>query len=302
MDLFLIISIILGILAGLLGLAFFILQSRVRNMTDYIHYIREERPFRSYPPEFIPVGKSSRELKKELLEKNELKLFYYFDENTVEKLHNQILESFKHKLIEEETIGKKGMELGFEEVIKASIGKGESKRKLERFTISENIEMAYNEVEKYLIRHNQITFGLESFDYDHSIEIDFFRQCERIKEEFDFEIPQTVKDDFVEKIKKKYTINEKLKELEEAKGFVIMREDFEISALDSNQPKLIFCTPYEKGEKKICIEVPLNKNNITKMRENLFLTSDKINLTIFGYKDSWESAGLRLKVSPFVIY
>jgi hypothetical protein len=81
-----------------------------------------------------------------------------------------------------------------------------------------------------------------------------------------------------------------------------MREDFEFSALDSNQLKLIFCTPYEKGEKKICIEVPLNKNNFTKMRENLFLTSDKVNLTLFGYKDSWESAGLRLKISPIVIY
>jgi hypothetical protein len=74
MDLFLIIIIILGILAGLLGLAFFILQSRVRDMRDYIYHLRKERPFRSSPPEFIPVGKSSRELKEELLEKNEPKL------------------------------------------------------------------------------------------------------------------------------------------------------------------------------------------------------------------------------------
>ena len=302
MDLFLIISTALGIIAGFLVVQYFMLRGRLDHVKWRMYMLENERLLHPRPAGIIFADKSSKELEEELLEKNEPKLFYYFDENIVMSLYKQIPESFKPKSIEEETIGKKGREMGFEEVVKASFAKAESKRKLERFTISENSETAYNELEKYLIRNNQITFGLESFDYDHSIEIDFFRQCERIKEEFNFEIPQTVKDDFVEKIKKKYTINEKLKELEEAKGFVIMREEFEFSDLDSNQLKLIFCTPYEKGEKKICIEVLLNKNNITKMRENLFFTSNKVNLTLFGYKDSWESADLRLKVSPIVIY
>lgn len=303
MDSFLIISIILVIIAGFLVFQYFVLRGRLDLVNWRIMYMFEEaRLSRPRLAGIISADKSSKELKEELLEKNKPKLFYYFDENIVMSLYKQIPESFKPQSIEKETIGKKGREMGFEEVVKATFEKAESKRKLEKFTISENSETAYNELEKYLIQNNQITFGLESFDYDHSIEIDFFRECERIKEGFDFEIPQTVKNDFVEKIKKKYTINEKLKELEEVKGFVIMREDFEFSALDSNQLKLIFCTPYEKGEKKICIEVPLNKNNITKMRENLFLTSNKVNLTLFGYKDSWESAGLRLKVSPIVIY
>ena len=252
-------------------------------------------------PEIILADKSSKELKNEL-KMNRPKLFYYLDKTIVVSVHNQIRELFSPESKEVETIGKKGGEIGIDEGIKAYIGKADIKRRLEKFTISENIETTYNDVEKYLIRNEQITFGLECFDYDHSIENGFFRICEKIKEEFDFEIPQEVKDDFVKKYKRKYTLDEKERQLKEVKGFVFMREDFNISALESNQYELTFCNPYEKGVNKICIEVPLNKSNITPIGDGLFPTSDKAKLTVLGHIISWDSTKLRLNVKPIVIF
>lgn len=191
------ISWVLGVIGGLL--AFYVLLSQQRSMEKGIHYIHDDILTMPRPSEFLSLDKSSKELKNELLEMKKPKLFYYFDKNIVMSLHNQIQESLKPKSIEKETIGKKGKEIGFNKVIIASSEKGESKRLLEKFTITESIETAYNDLERYLIRNNQITFGLEYFDYDHSIENDFFRICDKIKKDFDFEIPQTVKEDFVEK-------------------------------------------------------------------------------------------------------
>jgi hypothetical protein len=265
-------------------------------------YSLQDELYKHRPAETIFEDKSSKELKSELLKTNTPKVFCYFDKSIVVSLHNQIRDAFRLDSIEEETTRKKGGKIGLDEIVTASIGKTESKKRLEKLTISENIETAYNDLEKYLIRNEKITFGLECFDYDHSIEKDFFRSCEKIKEEFDFEIPQAVKDDFVEKYKSKYTRDEKIRHLKEVKGFVIMREDFNISTLASNQLILTFCNPYEKGENKICIEVPLDKTNITTTGERLFPTSNKAKLTVLGHIISWDSTELQLNVNPIVVF
>lgn len=266
-----------------------------------MHMYREEL-YQHRPAETVFEDKSSKELKTELLKTNTPKVFYYFDESIVGSLHNQIRDAFRLDSIEEETTREKGGKIGFDEILTASIGKAESKKRLEKLTISENIETSYNDLEKYLIRNEKITFGLECFDYDHSIENDFFRSCEKIKEEFDFEIPQAVKDDFVEKYKSKYTRDEKIRHLKEVKGFVIMREDFNISTLLSNQRVLTFCNPYEKGENKICIEVPLDKTDITTTGERLFPISNKAKLTVLGKIISWDSTKLQLNINPIVVF
>lgn len=295
-----IISIILGFIAVLFLFQYLRLRSRIAYMKWRTYRLEGElsQPRR---PEIILADKSSKELKNEL-KMNRPKLFYYLDKTIVVSVHNQIRELFSPESKEVETIGKKGGEIGIDEGIKAYIGKADIKRRLEKFTISENIETTYNDVEKYLIRNEQITFGLECFDYDHSIENDFFRSCEKIKEEFDFEIPQAVKDDFVEKYKSKYTRDEKIRHLKEVKGFVIMREDFNISTLLSNQQVLTFCNPYEKGENKICIEVPLDKNNITTTGKRLFPISNKAKLTVLGKIILWDSTKLQLNINPIVVF
>lgn len=299
--LLLIISLVLGIITGVLIFQYRISRSRIDRLRWRTARLQGEL-YQHHPAETIFEDKSSKELKTELLKINTPKVFWYFDENIVVSLHNQIQEDFRLDSIEEETIGKKEGEIGVDKILKASMGKGESKRRLEKLTFSENIETAYNDLEKFLIRNEQITFGLECFDYDHSIENDFFRRCEKIKEEFDFEIPQEVQDDFVEKYKKKYTRDEKIRQLKEVKGFVIMREDFNISTSVSNRLVLTFCNPYEKGENKICIEIPGDKTNITTTGARLLPTSNKAKLTVLGKIISWDSTELQLNVNPIAIF
>ena len=102
--------------------------------------------------------------KKDIIQKKELKTFYYLDEILVSDLYDLSFPVIEPKEIQRKVTGssRKGLKAKIK-IIEPEIEKSNSTQTTEMFEVNLTPVNKYNNVEKYLFDHEEVSFAVEGF-------------------------------------------------------------------------------------------------------------------------------------------
>jgi hypothetical protein len=244
--------------------------------------------------------------KKEVFQKMGPKTFYYLDESQVKDLYPQVFQELEPKRIEtrESKETKKGISAKFR-LIEPKYERGRAEETTKIYAVEQTPPMMYNRVEQYLLEKGKITFGPEEFEFEESAINDFKSICEKMRSNFEFNIPDDLQAKFVSDKMRKFAL-QRVKELSSSTGYVAIQTEFSIIDIPDDAYILSFVHPLNEylpqEDKKVIIQVTCAKGCMTSSGVSTFKKDKSVKITCLGKVVSWNNEDKILEISPIAIY
>lgn len=256
----------------------------------------------------LPERKQERKIdeKKRTIQKMGPKTFYYLDDSQVKDLYSQVSSELLPTQIETQDFQQsdKGLSASLK-IIEPKYDKIKSAQTKKTYDLERNIPQMYNNVEGYLFEEEKVTFGLEEFDYDESYIEEFRSNCERMKSKFSFNVPDDLQNNFISD-KIHGFVKERIKEISETSGYVVIQAEFSVSSVTDNLRVLTFDHPLNvhlsEEEPKVSFDIRCNQDSLLPSGLNTFMMGTSVKITCFGKVVRWEISEARLTINPIAIY
>jgi hypothetical protein len=249
---------------------------------------------------------SIAEKKKHLIENTGLKTFYYLDKDQIDLLYPQISSGviLSTMTIKESSDKKKSLSTSIPEAISVEIGKNNSNETVKSFNVSENIISKYNEVEKYFMEKNSLTFGIEEFDFDEQALSNFTRDCSTMETAYEYKISEIDQEAHWKQIKRKKAYSY-LPTIKNASGYVVIQAEFLVKQISDINYILNYnhiINGFLDAKDAILIELLCNKTHLTPSALQNFKNEKSIQLTLIGKVIRFDNSENTLEISPIAIY
>lgn len=255
------------------------------------------------PKPLLPVGPAQTKAD-EFRKMGPLRSFYFLDEHQLADMYPTITpQQLTHVEKTRTNSSQRRLRAG-SQTLGAEHQKGSAEAIKELFDVSHQRAVMYNDIEKYLLDHDKITFGLESFQFDKSKIVEFETLTQQMKEKCNFPIPEDVQKSFVSKTMKDFAV-ENIQRLADSSGYVAITAELSTDYAERTYT-LTYDHPLNQHldatEPKAKIHITCPEDNATTTGRSVFSQTKPVRITCLGKVIRWDRDDRTLEISPIAIF
>lgn len=240
--------------------------------------------------------------KKQYFQRTDLRTFYYLDEYQVRSLYSQIVQGLEPRQIETRTTTqkKKGLK-GRLGLLEPHYEKGEAREEARLYDATPTPTTMYKRIEKHMIDEDEITFGLEMFEYEDSWIAEFRSHCEALGR-FGLPIEERIQENVISDKMSEFA-RENVERLSNSSGFVAIQEEFVVAESSEKTITLGFVHPAtNRLDHVVTIEIVCDKDSLTSSGQVAFRQGSYIKIACVGKVTRWDKDEHVLELNPMAIY
>lgn len=302
------VAAILGIVSIIIAVSSWFFAARIKErqyimrweMMERMNYLKRD----IYETQIQRISPAQK--KKEAIQKMGPKTFYYIDESQIKDLYPQVFQELEPKRIKtrESKETKKGIAAKFK-FIEPKYERDRTEEITKVYDVEQTPSMMYNRVEQYFLEKGKIIFGLEEFEFEKSSIDEFKSMCDQMRSEFNFNIPDDLRTNFVSEKMKEFALQH-IKKLSSSSGYVAVQNEFSIIDISDNAYTLSFVHPLNEylpqENKKVGIQIICAKKYMTPSGVSTFKKDKSVKITCSGKVVSWNDDDKILEINPIAIY
>lgn len=247
----------------------------------------------------------AKKAKKQLFINQGPRTFYFLDEEAVNELYPQIFKEVEP--VETQTEERETKEGGIRaklHLVEPRFEKTTGVTVKRTYVKEQNLGTMFNQIESFLVENDQVLLGLEDFA-EHTPSVEEFRtMCRQMDERFQFKVPAELQEQYIKQQQEALAI-QKVKELEQAHDYILMRGVFSVGSTD-NQWSLVYSHPLNNNlssiTKRATIATTCLKERSSIAGAATFSSTATVNLTLFGKVVCWTDDSWVLQINPLAIY
>jgi len=233
------------------------------------------------------------------------KTFYYLDNGQVRDLYCQVFQELQPKQIETHEKERSQKSIGADFKLVAKYGTRQETETKTTYEPELTSPVMYNQVQDYLVKNNNVIFGLEDFDYDKSSIDEFKSMCAAMEKKFSFSVPEELQEKFISDKLHEFALNHS-KEIAQSSGFVSLQGEFLVAKVDHDCRSLSYSHPLNQylaqGDTSISIEILCHSPNLSSSGSTTFTPDSSVKITCVGKVVRWNSKEGLLTINPIAIF